>query len=169
MIYIKKANYNMKYIPPFEEFVNENINELNSKEIKSLASLIGTGLDPESFYEYLRDYSEDEPDGEYGYSEDDLDIIIKAFDEIKQEALGMTRLNISQVKNSKLYKSYIKESLNESKYYIDKDNHEETISIEKKKDFITLYQENPYSGDNRSFVIASEQLPELIKILNKLK
>lgn len=168
----------MKYLPTFEEFLNENINELNSKEIKSLASLIGTGLDPESFYEYLRDYSADEPDGEYGYSEDDLDIIIKAFDEIKQEALGMTRLNISQVKNSKLYKSYIKESLNENlnekQFFIDKSNPEEKIVVSAKEDleggYLVFTQPHPFSyGETREFTVTSKQIPELIKILNKLK
>lgn len=93
-----------------EDDINSTYEGFSLRETKSLSELIGKGLDAETFYEYLKDYSEDKPDGEYGYSESDLDIIIKAFDEIKQDALGMTRLNISQVKNSNLYKSYINEN-----------------------------------------------------------
>jgi hypothetical protein len=80
---------------------------------KEIATLIGSGLGPESFYEYLQDYSKDEPDGEYGFDEDELETLGKAFSEVKQESLGMTNLNTSKVKSSKLYKAYIKESVNE--------------------------------------------------------
>lgn len=161
----------MKRVMRFNEFLNEG---LSSRETKSLAELIGKGLDPETFYEYLRDYSADEPDGEYGYSESDLDLIIKAFDEIKQEASGMTRLNISQVKNSKLYKSYINESLNENlnenQFFIDKNNPEEKIVVSVKKGgYVVFYQSHPFSNETREFIVDVKQIPELIKILSKIK
>ncbi len=93
--------------------VNEGVEEKLAKEV---AKLIGTKLDPESFYEYLQDYSKDKPNGEYGFDEDQLDTLIDAFDYIFQDGLGMTNLNTSTVKSSKLYKAYIKESVNEGSY-----------------------------------------------------
>ena len=102
----------MKHVKLFEQFVKESVNEgVEEKLAKEVAKLIGTKLDPESFYEYLQDYSKDKPNGEYGFDEDQLDTLIDAFDYIFQDGLGMTNLNTSTVKSSKLYKAYIKESV----------------------------------------------------------
>jgi hypothetical protein len=107
----------MKNILTYEEFVNESVNEGRWEELaKDVAELIGKKLDPMSFYEYLEDYSKDQPNGEYGFDEDQLTTLIIAFEEIEQEALGMTDLNTSKVKSSKLYKAYLKESVNEGQY-----------------------------------------------------
>lgn len=81
------------------------------KLAQRVAQLIGSGLGPESFYEYLEDYSKDENIGgvapEYGFDEDELDILIDAFDYIK-DAKVANDLNTSKVKSSTLYKEYKK-------------------------------------------------------------
>ena len=85
---------------------DESFKEGSNSLAKDIADLIGKKLDPASFYEYLQDYSKDEPYGEYGFDEDQLDTLIDAFSEIDQEGLGMTDLNTSKVNSSKLYKAY---------------------------------------------------------------
>lgn len=60
--------------------------------------------------------------------------------------------------------------INENKFYIDKDQPDETIVVEVNRGgFVTLYQSHHLSGESRRFVIDTRQLPELIKILSKIK
>mgnify|MGYP003672325687 FL=1 len=75
---------------------------------REIAKIIGSQLDPDEFYEYLRDYSKDGLNGEYGLDAEDLEIIEDAFDEVEQEALGQTNLNSSKIRSTELYKQYIK-------------------------------------------------------------
>jgi hypothetical protein len=118
----------MKHIKSFDQFINESVNEgAEQKLAKKLAYLFGKKLPPDMFYEYLEDYSKSEPGDEYDWKQEDIDIFIDAFSEIKQEGLGMTNLNTSQVKSSKLYKAYLKESVNEGGY--DPIDHEIVMSV----------------------------------------
>ena len=68
-----------------------------------------------------------------------------------------------------LIREEISKVLKEDRFYIDKDNPEEKIVITLEKGYTTLYQSHPLSGQKREFVIANEQIPELIAILSKIK
>ena len=94
-----------------KEAITPQVNE--SADINSLArevaKIIGSQLDPAEFYEYLEDYSNDEPNGEYGFDKDQLDALVDAFSEIDQQGLGNNiQLDASEVRESPLYKAYLK-------------------------------------------------------------
>jgi len=101
----------MKNIPTYDEFLNEGEEQNLAKEV---AKLIGTGLDPESFYEYLNDYSKADPGDEYGFDDDEINTFRYAFDYVEQDEAPL-QLNKSKLKGTKLYKAYLKESVNEVK------------------------------------------------------
>jgi len=101
-----------KYLAEGKLLKEEEISPQKALPINSIAreiaKIIGSQLDPDEFYEYLRDYSKDGLNGEYGLDAEDLEIIEDAFDEVEQEALGQTNLNSSKIRSTELYKQYIK-------------------------------------------------------------
>lgn len=82
-----------------------------------------------------------------------------------------TKLDI--VHASEVFESTIEDDINENKFYIDKNNREEEIVVSVKKDlggsYVTLYQRHPFADEEREFVIDAKQIPELIKILKRVK
>lgn len=78
-----------------------------------------------------------------------------------------TKLDIKHT--SEVFESNIEEDINENRFYIDKNNPYEKITVQLNKDTVVLYAENPFSNESMRFVINNDQVSELIKILNRVK
>lgn len=83
-----------------------------------------------------------------------------------------TKLDIKHA--SEVFESNIEEDINEKEFYINKNNPEDEIIISVKKDlegkYVVLYQKpNRFVDETREFLIDIKQIPELIKILKRVK
>lgn len=76
---------------------------------RKVAKIIGSKLNPEEFYEALHDRIKDKIGGpKYGLDHEDMLQIEDAWYEVDQEGLVQPENNYEDVRNSEMYKQYIK-------------------------------------------------------------
>tara|TARA_R110000751_G_scaffold7578_6_gene30794 strand:+ start:549 stop:872 length:324 start_codon:yes stop_codon:yes gene_type:complete len=93
--------------------INKSLNEGRPSVVldliaRNVAKIIGSKLEPAEFYENLHDYFKDGINGEYGLDHEDMLHIEDAWAEIQQEGLLQVNINTSEVRDSEMYKQYIK-------------------------------------------------------------